>query len=98
MAPGAGIQVPDIDLSGDDASFADELSQFLDEHLDGFKARFKGAREADAQMAVAREWQAAMASGGWAAITWPEEYGGRAATSRQQLAFHLTCAQRRVPQ
>jgi alkylation response protein AidB-like acyl-CoA dehydrogenase len=48
-------------------------------------------------MAVAREWQAAMASGGWAAITWPEEYGGRAATSRQQLAFHLTCAQRRVP-
>jgi len=69
MAPGAGIQLPDIDLSGDDASFADELSQFLDEHLDGFKARFTGAREADAQMAVAREWQAAMASGGWAAIS-----------------------------
>jgi hypothetical protein len=48
MAPGAGVQLPDIDLSGEDASFADELSQFLDEHLDGFKARFKGAREADA--------------------------------------------------
>jgi alkylation response protein AidB-like acyl-CoA dehydrogenase len=97
MAPWAGIQLPDIDLSGEDASFADELSRFLDEHLDGFKSRFKDARKPDAQLTVAREWQAAMAAGGWAAITWPKEYGGRAATPRQQLAFHLTCAQRRVP-
>ena len=33
----------------------------------------------------------------WAAITWPPEFGGRAATARQQLIFYLTSAERRVP-
>jgi alkylation response protein AidB-like acyl-CoA dehydrogenase len=47
--------------------------------------------------ALAREWQSQMAAGGWAAITWPPEFGGRAATVRQQLIFYLTSAERRVP-
>jgi alkylation response protein AidB-like acyl-CoA dehydrogenase len=38
-----------------------------------------------------------MAAGGWAAIAWPTEFGGRAATARQQLIFYLTSAERRVP-
>ena len=46
---------------------------------------------------LARQWQSEMAAGVWAAITWPQEFGGRAATARQQLVYYLISAERRVP-
>ena len=33
-------------------------------------------------------WQATLADGGWAGITWPKEYGGRGGTPMQQLVFN----------
>lgn len=34
-----------------------------------------------------RAWQAKLASGRWVAITWPREYGGRAASIAEQIAY-----------
>jgi len=39
-------------------------------------------------IAAAQAWQAKKADGGWACITWPEEYGGRAATAIQNVIWN----------
>lgn len=87
----------DIDLSERDAAFAAELSTWLDEHLPAIHDNLASASSAAEKHALSRNWQSQMAAGRWAAITWPPEFGGRAATARQQLLFYLTSAERRVP-
>lgn len=46
---------------------------------------------------ILREWNRALADAGWAAISWPAEYGGRDATVAEQLAFHEAMAEARAP-
>ena len=87
----------DIDLSEDDAAFAEEWSSWLDGNLPAMQAKLISAATEAEKRKLARDWQAQMAAGGWAAIGWPTEFGGRAATARQQLIFYLTSAERRVP-
>ncbi len=87
----------DIDLSEDDAAFAEEWSTWLDAHLPAMQDKLISATTEAEKRQLARDWQAQMAAGGWAAIAWPTEFGGRAATARQQLLFYLTSAERRVP-
>lgn len=43
--------------------------------------------EGYAHMPQSRAWQAAKADGGFAQITWPKEYGGRAGTAIEQVIF-----------
>lgn len=38
-------------------------------------------------VAAAQAWQARKFAAGWAAVTWPREYGGRAGTTMQQIIF-----------
>lgn len=93
----AGLSELDIDLSDEDAAFATEWSSWLDDHLPAIHDKFAAASDAADRRALTREWQSQMAAGGWAAITWPREFGGRAATARQQLVYYLVSAERRVP-
>jgi alkylation response protein AidB-like acyl-CoA dehydrogenase len=44
-----------------------------------------------------RAWDAAVADAGWAAVSWPREYGGRGATVLEQLAYAEETTQARVP-
>ncbi|MGW8815609.1 acyl-CoA dehydrogenase family protein [Gordonia terrae] len=85
-----------IDLNEDDAEFAREFRSWLDDHLPEFRKRAAEAGR-DERKALSRQWQSTMAEGRWTAIAWPEQHGGRAATPRQQLAFHLISAEYRVP-
>ena len=48
-------------------------------------------------MRRAKAWQATKADGGWACITWPVEYGGRAATPIQSVIWGQEEARYRVP-
>jgi alkylation response protein AidB-like acyl-CoA dehydrogenase len=93
----AGLGELDIDLSDADAEFAAEWSAWLDRHLPPMHHKLTEATDAPARRALGREWQSQMAAGGWAAIAWPREFGGRAASARQQLIFYLVSAERRVP-
>jgi alkylation response protein AidB-like acyl-CoA dehydrogenase len=45
----------------------------------------------------AREWQATKADAGWACITWPVEYGGRGASSIQNVIWNQEEAKFNVP-
>jgi alkylation response protein AidB-like acyl-CoA dehydrogenase len=44
-----------------------------------------------------RAWDAAMADAGWAAVSWPIQYGGRGATALEQLAYAEETTRARVP-
>ena len=48
-------------------------------------------------MKKAQAWQATKADGGWACITWPAEYGGRAATPIQSVIWSQEESRYAVP-
>ena len=40
------------------------------------------------KVAFAKQWQRKLYDGGWAGLSWPKEYGGRALSPLEQLLFH----------
>jgi alkylation response protein AidB-like acyl-CoA dehydrogenase len=50
-----------------------------------------------AALEILRNWNRTLADAGWAAISWPTEYGGRDASVPEQLAFHEVMAQYQAP-
>lgn len=85
-----------IALDAGDLAFRDELRAFLDAHLTP-DLTAAGGDEA-ARLARQREWQRRLAEAGLAAISWPVEHGGRAATPLQQLIFATELARRHPPE
>lgn len=68
--------------------FRAELRAWLAHHLSPDLAPERlAALDDDERVARLRGWQAEMAAGRWVGITWPEQWGGRAATIPQQIAF-----------
>jgi alkylation response protein AidB-like acyl-CoA dehydrogenase len=51
----------------------------------------------DASFQMLRAWNATMADAGWAAVSWPREYGGRGATVLEQLVYAEETTRARVP-
>jgi alkylation response protein AidB-like acyl-CoA dehydrogenase len=44
-----------------------------------------------ASLEAAKDWQARLRAGGWAAISWPETFGGRGGTPAQEAVFAEEC-------
>jgi alkylation response protein AidB-like acyl-CoA dehydrogenase len=68
-------------------AFRDQLRAWLADHLTDDVRDAARRRGDDDALATLREWDRTMAEAGWAAISWPVEYGGRGATALEQLAF-----------
>jgi alkylation response protein AidB-like acyl-CoA dehydrogenase len=51
----------------------------------------------DASFETLRAWNATMADAGWAAVSWPKEYGGRGATVLEQLVYAEETTRARAP-
>jgi len=51
----------------------------------------------DAAFETLRTWNRAMADAGWAAVSWPREYGGRGATVLEQLVYTEETTRARAP-
>ena len=49
-------------------------------------------------MAFLRDWQRALADGGWVGVHWPREYGGRGATVIEHYIFQEEMAAARAPE
>ncbi len=89
------VTEPVIDESPADAEFRREARAFLEAHAaprpSGMSSSPLGKEMSDeieaAHVRECREWQATLAGGGWAGITWPAEYGGRGGTSAQARIF-----------
>ncbi|MFF0743476.1 acyl-CoA dehydrogenase family protein [Streptomyces sp. NPDC004111] len=71
--------------------FRAEIRDWLREQLSGEFAELKGrggpGREHEA-FAERLAWERRMAAHGWTCVGWPQEYGGRGASTEEQIAFH----------
>ncbi|MEO6987878.1 MAG: acyl-CoA dehydrogenase family protein [Aquihabitans sp.] len=90
----------DFDESPEEAAFRAEASAWLDQHRSGPEAdlvRRRHGEDDGSFVERARPWQALLAEHRWAAITWPEIYGGRGGTPAQSAIFSEEAARRALP-
>ncbi|MBW0018763.1 MAG: acyl-CoA dehydrogenase family protein [Mycobacterium sp.] len=78
--------------------FRNDLRAWLSANLtdDVIAARRNQGRD-DAVFERLRAWNRTMADAGWAAVSWPREYGGRGATLLEQLVYTEETTRARVP-
>jgi hypothetical protein len=76
------------------AELRDWLSANLTDEL--IAARRPTGRD-DAAFEMLRAWNRTMADAGWAAVSWPREYGGRGATVLEQLVYTEETTRARAP-
>lgn len=90
----------DLTDSAEDTAFRSEVRQWLGDHLTGEFADAGGAggpgrEHEDFDLRLA--WDRLLAEHGWTCLSWPREYGGRAATTEQQIIFHEEYARANAP-
>ena len=78
--------------------FRGELRAWLSAHLTQAVIESNDRRGADdAAFETLRTWNATIADAGWAAVSWPREYGGRGASPIEQLVYAEEVTRARVP-
>jgi alkylation response protein AidB-like acyl-CoA dehydrogenase len=92
----------DFALAPEDEAFRDELRAWLDEHLPPFLEAESLADDAslsgEASQKRRQAWQHKLNEGGWAAIHWGSEYGGRKdINAMQRLIYSEVMAEYRTP-
>lgn len=87
----------DLNDSPAEAVFRKEARGFLER--EGHLVRDLEVSSADWEpvLAVLTKWQRVLFDGGWAAITWPEEYGGRGCGPVEQIIWNQECSRAGVP-
>ncbi len=79
-----------FDYPAEAEAFRTELRAWLDEHwTDEYRAlpSLMACEAGSPAVAKHQEWNATLADAGYAAISWPAEYGGRAASVMEQVVF-----------
>ncbi len=86
----------DLNLSAEERQFRDEFRGWLEANVppDWPEWREKPLEESFSYL---RAWQRKLYEGGWAAVSWPKEYGGRSATLMQQAIFWEEMARLEAP-
>ncbi len=100
----------DFAYTPEDEAFRQELREWLDEHLSKFLAEWSdddpstedtnGSADYGGlmrSMERRKAWQRTLNEGRWAAISWPEEWGGRDATVMQSVIYSEEMAKARAP-
>jgi alkylation response protein AidB-like acyl-CoA dehydrogenase len=78
--------------------FRAELRDWLSANLtDELVAARRPSGRDDATFELLRTWNRTMADAGWAAVSWPREYGGRGATVLEQLVYTEETTRARAP-
>jgi alkylation response protein AidB-like acyl-CoA dehydrogenase len=86
----------DLNLTPEETKFRDELRSWLEANVpkDWGEWREKPLEESFPYLRV---WQRKLYEGGWAAVSWPKEYGGRGATLMEQSLFWEEMARVEAP-
>ncbi|OKI01337.1 acyl-CoA dehydrogenase [Streptomyces sp. CB02923] len=84
----------DLELSPADEEFRREARNWLAAHVPAVPLPSLETAEG---FAAHREWERALHTGRWSAVTWPEEYGGRGASALRQLLFEEEYHAARAP-
>jgi len=88
----------DLELSPQDLAFQAEVRAFLDEHLTP-ELRAAGARLTSVfcEPRYSLPWQRILHARGWAAPSWPKQYGGPGWNEVQRAIFAAECARASAP-
>ena len=86
----------DLNLTPEETKFRDQLRTWLEANVpkDWGEWREKPLEESFPYL---RAWQRKLYEGGWAAVSWPKEYGGRGATLMEQSLFWEEMARVEAP-
>ncbi len=88
----------DFAYTPEDEAFRSELREWLDKALAAFEEReIPDVQGQNKLYAKRKAWQKVMAEGGWAAINWPKELGGREATLMQNVIYSQEMAKSKAP-
>ncbi len=89
----------DFRLSPAEEAFRQEIRSWLTRNLpEGWGTpAFHAPHSMEERIVFAKAWQCTLHQGGWAGLSWPTEYGGRAATVVEQLIFSEEYAAARAP-
>jgi alkylation response protein AidB-like acyl-CoA dehydrogenase len=82
----------DLTFSENELAFRDEFRTWLVDNDPG-----PSPKDEDEAYAFRRDWQRKLYDGGWAAVHWPREYGGRDATLVEAAIFNEELARARAP-
>ena len=84
----------DLTFSPQETAFRDEIREWLAANPPSPEPTDGGE---DAHYAWRRDWQRRMYDGGWAAPSWPTEYGGRGSTPTESAIYFEEIGRARVP-
>jgi alkylation response protein AidB-like acyl-CoA dehydrogenase len=90
----------DFSLTAEDEAFGLELRGWLDQHLEQFLLETEDEEQRAAGVPSQerrKAWQRRLNEGGWAAVHWPTEWGGRETTPVQRLLYSEIMAEYRTP-
>jgi alkylation response protein AidB-like acyl-CoA dehydrogenase len=91
----------DFGYAPEDEAFRAELRAWLaanlPEFVDGAEIGSRHGDETRRTMARRQAWQQRLHEGGWAAINWPGRWGGREATTMQNVVYAEEMAEARAP-
>lgn len=87
----------DFSFTEGELAFQQELRAWLEDNLPEGWLEGKRVIPEDDNGSFLREWQAKLAEGGWAGISWPKEYGGRGATLMQEVIYEQEMARVKAP-
>jgi alkylation response protein AidB-like acyl-CoA dehydrogenase len=86
----------DLNLTTAEQQFRDELRAWLAVHVPKDWNEWR-EKPIEVSFPYLRAWQRRLHEGGWAAVSWPKEYGGRGATLMQQAIFWEEMARAEAP-
>jgi alkylation response protein AidB-like acyl-CoA dehydrogenase len=88
----------DFAYTPEDEAFRAELREWLDKNLAAFDEKpIPEVPGMNKLYAKRQAWQRVMADGGWAAINWPKDLGGREATLMQNVIYSQEMAKSKAP-
>ncbi|AZU62650.1 acyl-CoA dehydrogenase family protein [Neobacillus mesonae] len=89
----------DFSFTKKEEAFREELRTWLEAHLPA--GWLEGNRQLPEDLneysAFLRNWQRELYEGGWAAIAWPEKYGGRNATLMEEIIYQQEMVRVKAP-
>src|SRR5690349_1960205 len=88
----------DLELRAEDLAFQAEVRAFLDENLTPeLRAAGAGLTSVFCEPRFSLPWQRILHARGWAAPSWPKQYGGPGWTDAQRSIFAAECARAGAP-
>ena len=88
----------DLNLTPNEQKFRDEFREWLGANLPSPWQGSTNAEDRSDYIRYLREWQRKLYDGGWAGISWPQQFGGRGVSLMEQAIFQEELARANAPQ